>query len=796
VPIYTESILFIWQIAAGEAVWKKHEFIQKEHFFIALCKVHEYLHEDVKRKLKLKLDIEAVKKEIKPVISAFSVCHINPRYLRRRIREILGEGNCERDEKKVIHRSEECKVYFKKAEEIAERGNSAFLYPVHLFKAILLKPGPFIKQGLEDIKTSPEALLNALERETVPVGVGGRPKDEEVPKSKGTPFLDRFCRDLTALAKKGKLSLLIDRRDELLEIIRVLLRTKKNNPVLIGEAGIGKTAIIEGLAQRIASGNIYPELRNKRLVELNLSSLVAGTKYRGEFEERLERILKELKDNPDIILFIDEIHNVVSAGAAEGGLDAANILKPALARGEIRCIGATTTAEYRRYIEKDRALERRFQPILIEESSLEETEEILNGLKKEFEKRHKVIIREEAIEATLKLCARYLTEQRFPDKAITVLDDACVKKKVGTVSFYGELGDERVVINERDVAEVVAKRSGVPLEVLISDEKEKYLHLEERLNQKIIGQKRAISIISQALKKAAAGLSDPKRPLGVFLFIGPTGVGKTATAKALAEYLFGSEEALIRFDMSEYMERHSVAKLIGAPPGYIGYEEEAQLTRQLRTRPYSVVLFDEIEKAHPDVLNLFLQLFDEGRITDNKGRTINAKNAVFIMTSNIGGELYARNPLGFQNLNGPGSEDLWREVIKEVKKFLLPEMINRLGIVPFRALKEEDLMEIAKNIIGEFKKERLSVKGISMDIEEDALRFICKKGYEPAFGARHLGRAIEELIVTPISEMILNNELTLGSKVKVTLQNRNIMVIKEEQERDNKTDKIAGNGTV
>ena len=796
-PIYTESILFIWQIAAGEAVWQKHEFIEKEHFFIALCKVHEFLHEDVKRKLRLKLDIEAVKKEIKPVISAFSACHINPPYLRRRIRAILVEGNCERNEKKVIHRSEECKVYFKKAEEIAERESSAFLYPVHLFKAILLEPGPFIKQALQDLKTSPEALLNALkERKPVPVGVGGRPKDEEVPKSKETSFLDRFCRDLTALASKEKLSPLIGRRDELLEIIRVLLRTRKNNPVLIGEAGVGKTAIVEGLAQRIASGNIYPELRNKRLVELNLSSLVAGTKYRGEFEEKLERILKELKDNPDIILFVDEIHNVISAGAAEGALDAANILKPALARGEIRCIGVTTIAEYRRYIEKDSALERRFQPILIEESSLEETEQILNGLKKEFEERHKVIIREEAIESTVKLCARYLTEQRFPDKAITVLDDACVQKKVGTVSFHGELGDERAVINERDVAEVVAKRSGVPLEVLISDEKEKYLHLEERLNQRIIGQKRAISIISQALKKAAAGLSDPKRPLGVFLFIGPTGVGKTATAKALAEYLFGSEEALIRFDMSEYMERHSVAKLIGAPPGYIGYEEEAQLTRQLRTRPYSVVLFDEIEKAHPDVSNLFLQLFDEGRITDNKGRTINARNAVFIMTSNIGGELYARNPLGFQNLNGPGSEDLWREVIKEVKKFLLPEMINRLGIVPFRALKEEDLLEIAKNIIEEFKKERLSGKKISMDIEEDALRFICKKGYELAFGARHLGRAIEELIVTPISEMILNNELTLGSKVKITLQDRNIMVMKEEQERDTETDETESNGTV
>jgi len=779
---YTESILFIWQIAAIEAIWKKHEFIEKEHIFIALCKVHEFLDEEIKRELKLKLDIDVIKEEIKPIISAFSICRINPKYLRRRIRELLGEGNFEKKEREIIHRSPECKTYFKMAEEIAERENSPFLYPVHLFKAILLEPGEIINQALRDLGSNPETLLNALEeKEPVAVGIKEENFKEEPVKPKKTPILDRYGRDLIELAKKKKLFPLIGRKKELLEIIRVLLRTKKNNPVLIGEAGVGKTAIVEGLAQRIAEGNIYPELRNKRIIELDLNALISGTRYRGEFEERLEGILKELKDNPDIILFIDEIHNIVGAGAAQGALDAGNILKPALARGEIRCIGATTITEYRRYIEKDSALERRFQPIFVEEPSLEETREILFGVKEEFEKIHNVKIKPSAIETIVKLCARYLTEKKFPDKAITVLEDACVQKRVDTVSFHGEIKNRQVIIDERDVAQVVAQRSGIPLEMIICNEKEKFLQLEEILNKKIIGQKRAIFIISQALKKAAAGLSDPKRPLGVFLFIGPTGVGKTATAKALAEYLFGSEESIIRFDMSEYMEKHSVAKLIGAPPGYIGYEEEGQLTKQLRTRPYSVVLFDEIEKAHPEILNLFLQLFDEGRITDNKGRIVNAKNAIFIMTSNIGSELYAKNPIGFQNFDTPDSIDLWREIIREIKKIFSPEMINRIDIVPFRVLKEDDLTKIAKNMIEEFEKERLSEKGINLKIENDALNFICKKNYDPAFGARHLKRAIEELIVLPLSEMILKGKIAYGSKVKIILENGNIKFLEEKE---------------
>lgn len=775
--IYTESILFIWQIAASETVWKKHEFIEKEHIFIALCKVHEFLNEEIKKDLRLSIDIDVVKKEIKPIISAFSICRVNPRYLRRRVRELLGEGDFDKKKRGVIHRSPECKDYFKKAEKIAEKEGSPFIYPMYLFKAILSEPGEIINQALRDLRSTPDTLLNALEEgEPIAVDIEEENFEREATTLKKTPILDRYGRDLVELAKKKKLFPLIGRKKELLEIIRVLLRAKKNNPVLIGEAGVGKTAIVEGLAQRIAEGNIYPELRDKRIIELDLNALISGTKYRGEFEERLEGILKELKENPNVILFIDEIHNIVGAGAAQGALDAGNILKPALARGEIRCIGATTIAEYRRYIEKDSALERRFQPIFVEEPSLEETREILFGIKEEFEKIHKVKIDISAIESTVKLCARYLTEKRFPDKAITVLEDACVQKRVDTVSFHGEIKNEQVIIDERDVAQVVAHRSGISLEMIVCDEKEKFLHLEEALNKKIIGQKRAIFVISQTLKKAAAGLSDPKKPLGVFLFIGPTGVGKTATAKALAEYLFGSEESIVRFDMSEYMEKHSVAKLIGAPPGYIGYEEEGQLSKQLRTKPYSVVLFDEIEKAHPEVLNLFLHLFDEGRITDNKGRIVNAKNAIFIMTSNIGSDLYVKNSIGFQNFDTPDSIDLWKEVIKEVKKVFSPEMINRIDIVPFRVLKEDDLTKITKNMIKEFKRERLSEKGINLEIEEDVLNFICKKDYNPAFGARHLKRAIEELIVLPLSEMILKGKITYGSKVKIILENGDIKV--------------------
>jgi ATP-dependent Clp protease ATP-binding subunit ClpC len=756
---YSQTVLFAWQIAAGEAFYNGDQFIEKEHIFIGLCKVSNLLQPQVVARTGLQVEIDVIKKEICPLEEVFNSLSLDPTSLRRKVRELMGKGKYQHDEKEVIHRSDTCKEIFNRANIIAQNQHS-ILNPCYLFKVILEYPGPHITQSLKEAGVEIEELKKKLDQ--------AHPYPHAQPGK--TPYLDKFGRDLTALAREGKLSLLIGRRDELLDVIRVLLRTTKNNPVLIGEPGVGKTVIVEGLAQRIVSGNIYPEFREKRLIELNLSSLVAGTRFRGEFEERLEKILKEVKEDPQVTLFIDEIHNMTSAGAAEGALDAANILKPALARGEIRCIGATTIDEYRKRIEKDSALERRFQPILIEEPSREETLKILRGLKGRFEERHGVRIVNSALEASVKLAVRYLIDRRLPDKAIDLLEDASVQKKVPTLSFHEGMRDySKPEVTDDDIARVVSRRTGIPLEKLTEDERKRILRIEEYLKENIIGQDRAIATISGTIKKASVGLFDPKRPLGVFLFVGPTGVGKTETAKALAQFLFDSEEAIIRLDMSEYMERHTVSRLIGAPPGYVGYEEEGQLTKKLRTRPYSLVLLDEIEKAHPEVVNIFLSVFDEGRITDAKGRGIDARSSLFIMTSNIGGEIYQKNPLGFQDFNNPDSQDLWREVMAKVKKSFSPEFLNRVEVVFFRALKEKDVVKVAYSMLKDFGQ-RLNEKGIIFVIDDEAIKFISQQGYEPSYGARHLRRVVEKLVVDPISEMILKGELRSGKVVNVELR--------------------------
>jgi ATP-dependent Clp protease ATP-binding subunit ClpC len=602
---------------------------------------------------------------------------------------------------------------------------------------------------------------------------------------KETPVLDKYGRDVTRLAKEGKIDPVIGRSNEILHLIRTLVRKTKNNPMLIGEAGVGKTAVVEGLALRIAEGKLVASLRETRIIELNMASIVAGTKYRGEFEERMMAIINECKEHQEIVIFFDEIHTVVAAGACEGGtLDASNILKPALARGEIKCIGATTITEYRKHIEKDPALERRFQTIVVNEPSDQETLIILRRLKEKYEKHHQVIITDSAIAAAVNLTIKYIPDRRLPDKALDALDEACSTVKVPFLSLYGEkepAAADIAEVNAENIAGVIAKWTGIPVQQLTIEERERLAGMADIIKKRVIGQDKAVERISEVVKMARAGLKDPRHPVGVFLFIGPTGVGKTELAKSLAEFLFGSENEIIRLDMSEYMEKQSISKLIGAPPGYIGHDEEGQLTGKLRRKPYSVVLLDEIEKADAEIFDLFLQVFDEGRLTDAKGHTVDAKNAIFIMTSNIGSELFQKEQqhIGFNK--GPASQDVKPGVISRLKQTFRPEFLNRLDdVILFQPLDSKGLKRIATNLIAALGS-RLENNGIYFEVKEDALDMICKEGYDPLNGARPLARAIERLLTRPVSEKILARELIAGDKVTVSLTGNNIsFTIKRE----------------
>lgn len=717
----------------------------------------------------------------------------------------------------------------------------------HLLLAVLREEESLASQvltsmgvKLDDVRSQVWGLLGG---EASPNGSEDEPGESKIPgavnnlrrkpKSK-TPTMDNYSRDLTAMARESKLDPVVGRDHEIERVIQVLSRRTKNNPVLIGDPGVGKTAIAEGLAERIVEGKIPEILSDKRVIALDISSMVAGTKYRGEFEDRLTKIVNEIKSAGDIIVFIDELHTIVGAGAAEGAIDAANILKPSLARGEFQCVGATTIDEYRKHIEKDPALERRFQPITVGEPSLEESVAILQGLRDRYEAHHGVKITDEAIQAAVKLSYRYITDRFLPDKAIDLMDEAAsrirlssyvlpeklkeleqrleeaTKEKESAIAtqeyekaaelrdheqnLKQELEQERkewantrgrmqLVVEEGIIAEIVSSWTGVPVSKLEEAEADRLVKLEEVLHQRVIGQDEAVSAVARAVRRARAGLKDPKRPIGSLVFLGPTGVGKTELARALAEGLFGSEDALIRLDMSEYMEKHTVSRMVGAPPGYVGYDEGGQLTEKVRRKPYSVILLDEIEKAHPDVFNVLLQVLEDGRLTDGQGRTVDFRNTVIIMTSNLGAESISRDrSLGFRSGDGDGGKDKYdrmkNQVMDRIKTAFRPEFLNRLDeVIVFHNLTDVELRSII-NLMLTSLQHRLSEQGLSLEVTDAARDILIKEGYDQQYGARPLRRAIQRQIEDRAAEELLKKTFTMGDTIKIDALNDEIIINK------------------
>lgn len=772
-----------WQIAAGEAGAAKHQYIEKEHILIGICSLEKWLKlSGVELKPQVHQSLQAEHDAVEDVLRAFE---LDPTQLRRQVRERLGVGNYEHTER-VIHRSEACKRFFQRADDLAS--STGEIACLHLLAAILENPGNLISSVLSEAGVKPADLReHTLACASKKRELGKEPVEAHQVEDKaaqvGTHFLDRYGRDLTQEAQEGKLGPFVGRRMELLQVIQTLARKTKNNPVLVGEAGVGKTAVVEALAVRVAQGKDPHILGGKRIVELNIGALVGGTKYRGEFEERLNRIIDEARTHPEVVLFIDEIHNVVGAGRAEGSMDAANILKPALSRGDIRCIGATTIAEYRRYIESDAALERRFERVIINEPSPDETLEILKGIRPKFEEHHRVRITDRALEAAVNLSIRFDVDHQLPDKAIDLVDKGAARTRIPILSMRldrkGKAEEAHEVesygeVTETTIAQVLSEKVGVPLEVITGHlegmTQSRILELEPFLKKHLIGQNEAIDRVCQRLLMAHAGLGKRRGPLAIFLFLGPTGVGKTELARLLAKYLFGSESEMTRLDMSEYMEEHSIAKLIGSPPGYVGHEEEGQLTGKLRTKPYSVVLLDEVEKAHRRVLDIFLQVFDEGRLTDSKGRTADARNAIFIMTSNIqpqerGASIYER------------ADESKVATLREVQKWFRAEFINRIDEqIVFRSLDEEDVRKILRPILDEVCENLQKQHKVTLEIGEEAERFIAHAGYSPQYGARELRRTVERFIQIPLSRLILGGDLKKYPRWQITLTDEGISI--------------------
>ncbi len=803
---FTERARKVLTLAQEEAQRFNHNYIGTEHILLGLVREGE----GVAAKVLANLGVELTK-------------------VRSAVEFIIGRG--ERTVRGEIGLTPRAKRVIELAVDEARRLNHNYIGTEHLLLG-LLREGEGVAAGvleslgvsLEKVRAETVRILNQSISQT---HAGARPSSK-------TPTLDQLSVDLTAMAHAGRLDPIIGRHKEIERVIQILSRRTKNNPVLIGEPGVGKTAIVEGLAHRIVAGDVPAMLRGKRVVTLDIGALVAGTKYRGEFEERLKKVIDEIKTAGNCMLFIDEMHTIVGAGAAEGAVDASSILKPPLARGELQCIGATTADDYRKHVERDAALERRFQPILVQEPSIEETVEILQGIKSRYEEHHGLLISDEAITTAAALAARYIADRFLPDKAIDLVDEAASRVRIKHCStpiglkdamnaletlrkdkedaissqeydYAAELRDrelklaekieimeggwqeeqqvEMPVVTEEDIAQVVSMWTGIPVTRLAQDETARLLQMEQVLHQRIIGQDEAITIISKAVRRARAGLKDPRRPIGSFIFLGPTGVGKTELVRVLAEFLFGSRDALIRLDMSEFMERHAVARLVGAPPGYVGYEEGGQLTEAVRRKGYSAILLDEIEKAHPDAFNILLQIFDDGHLTDAKGRRVDFRNTIIAMTSNIGSELIRRDTtLGFvtrtdeTKTQEQAYERMKEKVMAEVKKFFRPEFLNRIdGIVVFHALTPDHIRQIVDLMLREVWKE-LAEKTVKLEVTDAAKNLLCEKGYDPIFGARPLRRTIQDLVEDPLSEALLRGDFQAGDTVLVDCEDDKIVL--------------------
>ncbi|MBL0350809.1 MAG: ATP-dependent Clp protease ATP-binding subunit [Elusimicrobia bacterium] len=810
---FTERAQRVILIAQEEAKRLNHDYVGTEHLLLGLIALGEGVAAQVMANLGV--DLRRVRAEIEKIVGTGDNVML------------LGEIPFTPRAKKVLELA---------VEEAQNMGHN-YVGTEHLLLGLIREEEGVAARVLENIGVR----LDVVREEVISLlgegqaGAQGAPGGSQPPahhqtpartKSK-TPTLDEFGRDLTLMAKDGKLDPVIGRETEIERVIQILLRRTKNNPVLIGDPGVGKTAIVEGLAQRLSSDEAPELLQGKRVMTLDLAAVVAGTKYRGEFEQRLKNIMEEIRRAKNhIILFIDELHTVIGAGAAEGAIDASNMLKPSLARGELQCIGATTLDEYRKYIEHDAALERRFQPIVVDPPSVEDTVKILKGLKDRYETHHKVKFEDSALSAAAELSDRYITDRFLPDKAIDLIDEAGSRSRLQVTQRPQELKDREgeidkvtkdkeaaiaaqeyekaaklrdkekemrrqmeearknwrekrdatvpVVVGE-DIAAVVSKWTGIPTTKLTETEQEKLIHMEAELHKRLIGQQEAIVSISQAIRRSRTGLKDPKKPIGSFIFLGPTGVGKTELARALAEFLFGNEEALIRIDMSEYMEKFAVSRLIGAPPGYVGYEEGGQLTEAVRRKPYSVVLLDEIEKAHPDTFNILLQMMDDGALSDNLGHRVSFKNTVIIMTSNVGARLISKGKsLGFlvQEDAAKDYAAMKDTVMEEVKKAFNPEFLNRLDdIIVFHPLTREDSRKILDLMLARVSK-KLAVQGFTVDLTEEARAFLVDKGFDPNYGARPLQRSIQRLLEDPLAEDILSRKIAAGTSVFVDLDSQ------------------------
>lgn len=810
--------------AQEEAREMKHPAIGTEHILLGLLREGEGV--GAKALMNLGLDLDNLREEIKKYLGQNQSASEGP------------DGD--------LPITPRAKKVFNTAFDEARLQGVNYVGTEHLLLAILREEEGIASQvllsmgvKLEDLREQVILLLGGevpgmtnqdsyQEPNNVPTAQGQKARKA---KSK-TPTLDNYSRDLTKDAQEGRLDPVIGRVDEIERVLQILSRRTKNNPVLIGDPGVGKTAIVEGLAQRIFENKVPENLSHKRVVALDLSSMIAGTKYRGEFEDRLTKIINEIKAAGDVIIFIDELHTIIGAGAAEGAIDAANILKPSLARGEFQCIGATTINEYRKHIEKDAALERRFQPITVDEPSLEESIEILKGIRDRYEAHHGVKISDEAIEVAVRLSSRYISDRFLPDKAIDLIDEAASRVRLASYLLPPEIKEQETrlddIIKEKEAAinaqeyekaamlrdeeqqlkdqienqrkEWVSKRSveagsvtedeitniisrwtGIPVSKMAMEESERLLQLEEILHSRVIGQNEAVKAVARAVRRARAGLKNPKRPIGSFIFLGPTGVGKTELARALAEAMFTSEDAVIRLDMSEYMEKHAVSRMIGSPPGYVGYDEGGQLTEKVRRKPYSVILLDEIEKAHPDVFNILLQVLEDGRMTDGQGRTVDFRNTIIIMTSNVGVENMQKNTtMGFTRAVDE-AEDYNRmkeKVLEQLKHTFRPEFVNRIDeLIVFQSLTEDELKEIITLLIKDLKK-RLEDNGFELELSDEARRLILKEGYEPAYGARPLKRAIQKLVEDKVSEEILKKTVDQGDTIIVDAEEGQMVVRK------------------